>query len=148
MTAMPTIRFTNDDFFSDQVDIPIETGKLFHFLDAMYRGLPCSYNDYLDALQEHQEAVEKLDVRDVEFKDIRVRWTNDSGSLVVRAVGTKPWSPEKIAEFKGAMDAEKTEIDQLRALIRKHPAKAVDALGYLLEEAKHHATDIAPTEGA
>ena len=39
-------------------------------------------------------------------------------------------------------------IDQLRALIRKHPAKAVDELGYLLEEAKHHATDIAPTEGA
>jgi hypothetical protein len=129
---------SNTGFFSDQVEIQPKTSTKHAFIATLLQGNSFMLKDYINELQAHLEAMKEVSSDDPEIKDVRVSWDTwtNSGTLVLKLVGTKPWSQDKIDAFENAAKEEKNEIDQMRLLIAKHPGKAAAALGYMLENQK------------
>jgi hypothetical protein len=123
---------SSTSFYSDQIQLPDDIkGEVFAPLAREF-STPLTF--YVQQLEAHIDAVKQAAVKNIEVKELRVAWS--PATKKVSVYGTKPWSAEKIAEFEGAAKSEKTEVEQLRSLITKHPKKAIDAIGYLLESQK------------
>jgi hypothetical protein len=123
---------TNTSFYTDQVQITDDIkGEVFAAMAKEFSS-PVAY--YLGELERHTSAVKQAVKNNPGVRDLRISWSPATKKVSIS--GTQPWSPEKVAEFEGAMKTEKTEIDQMRLLIAKYPGKAVDALGYMLENKK------------
>ena len=122
---------SSTSFYSDQIQLSDDIkGEVFAPLAREFSS-PLSF--YVEQLEAHINAVKQVAIKNTEVKELRVAWS--PATKKVSVYGTKPWTPEKIAEFESAANNEKTEVEQLRTLITKHPKKAIDAIGYLLQQA-------------
>ena len=121
---------TNTTFYTDQVQITDDIkGDVFA---SMSREFSSPVEFYLGELDKHLLAVRQAVKNNPGCKDFRISWSPATKKVSIS--GTQPWTQEKINEFEGSMKAEKSEIDQMRLLIAKHPKKAIDAIGYMLQQ--------------
>jgi hypothetical protein len=129
----------NDNFYSDQIDLKSAHDTHHTMLTLLCSGKQVFLTNYLTQLKLHTATLDKLVMDNPDVKDVRISLDNTTppGLGTLRITGTKPWSAETISTFEEATKNEKTEVDQMRALIEKYPGKAASALGYLVEQAKH-----------
>jgi len=125
--------FTNDQFFSDPVMLDDDIKKDVFAPLASAFSVPLQ--TYLIPFEAHIAAVKSAAANHPDVQDLRVSWNPATQHITMH--GSKPWTAEKIAEFEAAAKNEKSDIDAMRALIKKYPGKAAEALGYLLEAQKH-----------
>jgi hypothetical protein len=138
----------NDTFYSDQVDLKSASDTHHTMLTLLGSGKPVFLANYLTQLKLHTATLDKLVMDNPDVKDVRISLDNTTppGLGTLRITGTKPWSVETISKFEEATKNEKTEVDQMNALIEKYPGKAASALGYLVEQAKLVGPELPKTE--
>jgi hypothetical protein len=135
------INVSNQDFYSDQVEITSTQDTYHTLLTTLARGKQVFLHNYLTQMKLHIAAIEKLVADNPTAKDIRMTLDPNTTLGTLKFVGTKPWEREKIDLFENAVKSEKEEIDQMRSLIEKYPGKAASALGWLVEQNKQPPTE-------